>query len=329
MRVVFHGDNAAAFREGFEVAVGLPCKIQVLSDALSEPGEREAYEAAEVVVCAALNSSLPVNRAARLFHVAGAGWNAIDVSLLPQGASLCNCHGHEAPIAEYAFAGILNFRIPFAEADAELRRGDWRHQSGRAGAPTHEEIFGTTLGLLGYGHIGRALAERAHAFGMTVHAVNRSDVSADQLVDRYWPLDQVPAFCAGVDALVASMPLTAETTGLLDAAAIAALPPHAVVVNVGRGPVIEENALYDALAERRIRGAVLDTWWVYPGDETDPTPSLPANLPFHQLENVVMTPHMSGWVSGTLHRRRQLIADNVARLIRGESLFNVVAEGSD
>ncbi len=327
MRVVFHGDNAAAFREGFEAAVGLPCEIRVLSDELSGPGEREAYEAAEVIVCVALNSSLPAPRAARLFHVAGAGWNAIDVSLLPTGARLCNCHGHEAPIAEYAFAGILNFRIPFAEADAELRRGDWRRQSGRADAPMHEEIFGTTLGLLGYGHIGRALAERARAFGMTVHAVNRSDVSGDPLVDRYWPLDRVSEFCASVDALVASMPLTEETTGLLDAAAIAALPPHAVVVNVGRGPVIEESALYDALAERRIRGAVLDTWWVYPGDETDPTPSLPANLPFHQLENVVMTPHMSGWVSGTVRRRRQQIADNVARLIRGEFLINVVAEG--
>lgn len=328
MRVVFHGDNAAAYREGFEASIGRPCEIRVLSNELSEPGEREAFETAEVIVGVALNSRMPAPRTARLFHVGGAGWNTIDVSLLPKGARVCNCHGHEAPIAEYAFAGILNFRIPFAEADAELRRGDWRQQSGRAGAPMHEEIFGTTLGLLGYGHIGRALAERARAFGMTVHAVNRSDVSADPLVDRYWPLDRVPEFCAGVDALVASMPLTEETTGLLDTAAIAALPPHAVVVNVGRGPVIEENALYNALAERRIRGAVLDTWWVYPSDEADPTPGLPANLPFHQLENVVMTPHMSGWVSGTVRRRGQQIADNVARLIRGEPLTNVVAEGN-
>ena len=326
MRVVFHGDNAAAYCDGFEESLGMPCEIRVLSDDLSAPGEAEAFQAAEVIVGVSLNAKLPAPGAVRLYHVGGAGWNGIDISRLPKGVPVCNCHGHGAPIAEYALTGILNFRIPFAQADAELRRGDWLRLAGRAGAPLHEEIYGSTLGLLGYGHIGRAVAERARAFGMTVHAVNRSDVSADPLVDRYWPMDRVAEFCAGIDALVVSMPLTEGTTGLLDAAAITALPVHAVVVNVGRGPVIEEKALYDALAQRRIRGAVIDTWWVYPSDESDRP--LPSNLPFHELDNVVMTPHMSAWVQGLIDRRRQSIADNVARLIRGEPLADQVAEGT-
>lgn len=328
MKIVFHGDNAAAYREGFEDALGLPCEVRVLSDGLGGAGEAEAFRAADVIVGVSLNASLPKPEAVRLYHVGGAGWNGIDISRLPRGVPVCNCHGHGPPIAEYTLAGIINFRMPFAAADAELRRGDWRQLAGRAGAPIHDEVFGSTIGLMGYGHIGRAIAERARAFGMTVHALNRSDVSADPLVERYFPMDRVAEFCAGVDALVVSMPLTDETTGLLDAAAISALPGHAVIVNVGRGPVIDEQALYDALAGRRIRGALLDTWWRYPGTDDAPGTVMPSNLPFHELDNVVMTPHMSAWVQGLLYRRRDLVAANVARLIRGEPLADQVAEGS-
>jgi phosphoglycerate dehydrogenase-like enzyme len=97
------------------------------------------------------------------------------------------------------------------------------------------------------------------------------------------------------------------------------------VVNVGRGPTIDEEALYDALKSRRIGGAIIDTWYRYP-QAGDATP-LPSKLPFHELSNVLMTPHMSGWTSGTIRRRQAVIAGNIRRRFSGEPLENVVRRG--
>jgi phosphoglycerate dehydrogenase-like enzyme len=124
------------------------------------------------------------------------------------------------------------------------------------------------------------------------------------------------------DAIVNTLPLTDETRGLIGEAELAAMRPVAVILNVGRGAVIDEAALFAALAGRRIGGAIIDTWYVYPGSR-HPDP-LPARLPFHELDNVTMTPHMSGWTYGTIRRRRETIADNVNRCASGDDLINRV-----
>ena len=98
--------------------------------------------------------------------------------------------------------------------------------------------------------------------------------------------------------------------------------PDAVLFNVGRGGVIEEAALYDALAGKRIAGAVIDTWYQYP--EPGESRSMPSKLPFHALKNIVMTPHMSGWTGGTIRRRQQVMAENILRRMRGDACVNVV-----
>ena len=96
----------------------------------------------------------------------------------------------------------------------------------------------------------------------------------------------------------------------------------AVILNVGRGPTIDERSLYEALASQRIAGAVIDTWYNYPSPD-HPT-ILPSRYPFHELPNVVMTPHMSGWTAGTINRRKQAIADNIIRRAAGRPCVNVV-----
>ena len=128
---------------------------------------------------------------------------------------------------------------------------------------------------------------------------------------------------ASADAIVVSLPLLPETRlpGRCGRA-VAAMRPDGVIVNVGRGPVIDEAALYHALHERRIGGAIIDTWYVYP-TAAEPAP-LPCRQPFHQLDNVVMTPHMSGWTTGMIRRRQETVAGNIRRLGRGEPLVNVV-----
>jgi len=121
---------------------------------------------------------------------------------------------------------------------------------------------------------------------------------------------------------VVSLPLTPETRGLVGAEALAAMRPTATIVNVGRGPVIDEQALFDVLVQGRIGGAVIDTWYAYPTAGRPQT--APGHLPFETLANIVMTPHMSGWTEGTVRRRQETIAENIRRLASGSPLLNVV-----
>ncbi|RXT56207.1 phosphoglycerate dehydrogenase [Bosea sp. Tri-44] len=321
MRIIFHGENAASFSHDFRELVGGEADIRILPDALGDEADRRAYAEADVIVGVKFDSTLPRPQGLKLFHVPGAGYDAVDLKALPAGASICNCFGHEQAIAEYVMSALLARHVPLADADRRLRQGDWAYW---AGAPdrVHGEIAGKTIGLLGFGHIGKAIARRAKAFEMGVHVANRSPVETSELVDASFTLDRLADFWGGCDAIVVSVPLTPDTKSLVAEAAFTAMRPDAVIFNVGRGPIIDEAALYAALKENRIGGAVIDTWYRYPGP-ADANP-LPATLPFHELPNIVMTPHMSGWTGGTIRRRQQTIADNIRRSIAGEPLVNLV-----
>jgi phosphoglycerate dehydrogenase-like enzyme len=320
MKIVFHGQNAANFRENFEQLAGTSHAIFDLSDALNAPGEREHFKSAEVIVGVALNAQHPAPKALRLYHAPAAGIDAINLDLLPPTATLCNCFGHETAIAEYVMSALLMRHAPIAKADAELRQEKWTYWAGRPNA-LRTELGSQTIGLLGFGHIGNAIAARAKAFGMRVHAANRSPVN-DPLVDHYFPLSALREFMGSVDIVVVSLPQTPETTGFVGAPEIAAMRANGLILNVGRGPVIDEAALYNALAQQRIGGAIIDTWFQYP---TAQKPECaPSRFDFASLENVVMTPHMSGWTQGTVSRRQQTIADNIERLASGQALVNVV-----
>jgi phosphoglycerate dehydrogenase-like enzyme len=317
MKIVFHGNNAATFQPGFAGLLAAPHEITILSDTLDGAGEAAVFSAADVVIGVKLTPAHPT-LAARLYQVPGAGYDGIDLSVLPPGCTLCNCFGHEAAIAEYVMAALLARHVPLATADAQLRQGDWHYW---AGGPDglRTELGAQSIGIVGYGHIGKAVAARAAAFGMAVHVANRSPVAGDHLAASYG-LDALPDMLGHVDIVINTLPLTDTTRGLIGARALAALQPHAIVMNVGRGAVIDEDALYGALSEARIGGAILDTWYVYPTPAA-PHP-LPSNKPFHLLPNVTMTPHMSGWTEGTIARRRAAMAENVNRLAEGHDVIN-------
>ncbi|KPF67653.1 phosphoglycerate dehydrogenase [Bosea sp. AAP35] len=325
MRIIFHGDNAASFSKGFADLVGGGAQVAILPDALATPADREAYAQADAIIGVKFDAGLPKPKGLKLFHVPGAGYDAVDLALLPAQTSVCNCFGHEQAISEYVMSALLARAIPLSDADQKLRQGDWAYW---AGSPdrVHGEIAGQTIGLLGFGHIGKAIARRAKAFEMTVHVANRSPVATSDLVDRAFTLDELAAFCGSVDVVVVSVPLTPDTTGIIDAAALAAMKPDSVIVNVGRGPTIDEAALFEALKAGRIGGAIIDTWYRYP-NPAEPT-ILPSRLAFHELSNVLMTPHMSGWTSGTIRRRQHTMADNIKRCLEGAALTNVVREGN-
>lgn len=320
LRIVFHGDNARNFRAGFDHLIGPEHQIIDLSEALDQDGERAHFETADVVIGVKLGTQHPRPLSARLYHAPAAGTDAIDTGRLADATSLCNCFGHEDAIAEYVMAALLMRHVPIAQADADLRRQRWTYWAGRPGA-LRTELGLQAIGLLGFGHIAKAVAARAKAFGVRVHVANRSAISHGQ-VDRSFGLEQLAEFMGSVDAVIVTLPLTDSTTGLVGADALAAMRPDAVIVNVGRGPVIDEQALFDALAQRCIGAAIIDTWYSYP--TLDRPECAPSRLDFASLSNVVMTPHMSGWTNGTVHRRQQTMADNITRLAEGRELLNVV-----
>jgi phosphoglycerate dehydrogenase-like enzyme len=321
MRIVFHGENAAAFSSGFAALAGKGAEIVILPDRLETAADREAFAGADVIIGTLFDTSLPRPEGLRLYQVPAAGYDRIDLDALPAGTVVCNCFGHQHAIAEYVMAALLQRYVPLTDADRRLRQGEWAYW---AGAPerAHQEMAGSTIGVLGFGHIGKAVAARARAFDMLVHVANRSPVTEHGLIDRAYSLAELPTFWGSVDSIVVTLPLTPETRGIVDAAAFARMLADAVLINVARGPVVDEQALYDALRERRIGGAVIDTWYQYPAPGQ--LHCAPSKLPFHELTNIVMTPHMSGWTSGTIRRRQQAMAENIRCCMRGEPCHDVV-----
>jgi phosphoglycerate dehydrogenase-like enzyme len=180
-----------------------------------------------------------------------------------------------------------------------------------------EELGGKTVGIVGYGEIGRAVAERAKPFGCKIVALRRKPENSadDPLVDRAYAPSQINEMLAACDFVVAAAPLTLETRGLIGGAQIAVLKPSAVVINIGRGPVIDEPALVAALESGKIRGAALDVFTVEP---------LPAGHAFYKLQNVLLSPHSADHTPGWRDRAFQCFLDNFARFRKGEPLENVV-----
>ncbi|TMH05570.1 MAG: phosphoglycerate dehydrogenase, partial [Betaproteobacteria bacterium] len=163
MRIVFHGENAASFSHDFQRLVGEAAQISVLPDVLTDSAHSQTYGAADVIVGGRFSADLPQPRQLQLFHVPGAGYDAVDLDAVPDSAVVCNCFGHEQAIAEYVMAALLERHVPLADADRHLRQGEWTYG---AGSPerVHAELAEKTIGLLGFGHIGKAIAARAKAF---------------------------------------------------------------------------------------------------------------------------------------------------------------------
>lgn len=233
-----------------------------------------------------------------------AGTERIDRSALPANVPVINGGGTEEPIAEYLIGMLVAMRRHLFEGDRKLRSGEWTHTFWGKGFV--EEVYGSTLGLIGYGRIGRETAKRAAAFGMTCRAVTlhpeRHGASVDALTDAA----AVDALVSESDAVAICCELSDLTRGLIDARRFALMKPNAVLINVARGPIVVERDLYQSLCDRRIAGAVIDVWYRYPASQGER--AMPSTYPFADLDNVIMTPHNSGWTKPAMERRIEMIA---------------------
>lgn len=242
-------------------------------------------------------------------------WSAgVDAWLFPELVAsdvvLTNSKGvYSAALGEFALLGMLYFAKSVPRLRREQAAGKW--------SPFEmERIEGQTVGIVGYGDIGRAVAIRAQAMGMGIFATKRRVLAeADSVVERYFQPAATREMLALCDYVVVAAPLTAETRHMIGDAEFAAMKPTAVLINVGRGPVVDTEALVRALREGRIRGAVLDV--------VDPEP-LPKEHALYAMENVLISPHCADVVAGWKAEAMRLFLEQYGRFERGEPLLNVV-----
>jgi phosphoglycerate dehydrogenase-like enzyme len=214
-------------------------------------------------------------------------------------------------LGEFVLGAMLHFAKGFRAMVRNQEAGRW--------APFDvQEISRQTVGIVGYGDIGRAVASRARAMGMQVLALKRHAPpadSADAFADRVFGPENRLEMLARSDYVVVTAPLTPETRGMIGEPEFAAMKPGAVVINVGRGPVIDEAAMVRALTERRIQGAALDVF--------DQEP-LPEGHPFYQLDNVLLSPHCADHTSTWIDDGMRFFLTQFERYRKGEPLLNVV-----
>jgi len=229
-----------------------------------------------------------------------------------------NLHHNAAPVAEMALALLLAAAKSIIPTDRLLRLGDWspRYQTERPAL-----LAGQTALILGYGAIGREVARLCRALGMQVLATRRhvSTVSTG-LEDEVHPPEALRDLLPRANAVIVCLPLTPATTGLIGTEELALLPPGATLVNIGRASVIEEAALYQALSSGALHAAGLDVWYSYPSDEASRLHTPPSAYPFHQLDNVVMSPHRAGHAGPTERLRMEHLAASLNAAARGDTI---------
>jgi phosphoglycerate dehydrogenase-like enzyme len=289
------------------------------------PGRRlDALAGADVVVCSSLGPAEAEAAArARLVHVTGAGYDKISFPHLRPTVLVANTFHHARPIAEHVLMVTLMLSRNVLAADREVRQGQWRTIATADDVPFHPVLADLTLGLVGLGSIGAEVARVGGALGMKVRAVRRNPSAAPPpgvRLDWVGGNHELHGLLAASDVVVVTVPLNSGTTGMIGAAELSAMKPSAFLMNVARGPVVDQAALYAALKERRIAGAGLDVWWGLPADGMVP----PAELPFASLPNTVLTPHHSGHARTTFENRAADIAANIGLLARGGKIMNLV-----
>jgi phosphoglycerate dehydrogenase-like enzyme len=229
--------------------------------------------------------------------------------LSESSVQLTNGSGVFSPsLGEFTVGAILYFAKDFRRMIRNQMAGRWE-----AFDVTMAE--GKTVGIVGYGDIGRAVAARVRPLGMKVLALKRHTAHVDPLVDEIFGPEKRVEMISRTDYIVVATPLTAETRGMIGEAEFAAMKPTAVVINVGRGPVIDEKAIVRALTEGRIKGAALDVF--------DQEP-LPQGHPFYSLENVLLSSHCADHTPDWLDNAMNLFIEQFERYRKGEPLLNIV-----
>jgi phosphoglycerate dehydrogenase-like enzyme len=324
MNVVFFGDMACRIGRALPPDAAAVTEVHFIDRTAAASDQAAVLARAEVLVSMVYDARLAAATARlRLLQVPGIGLDHVDAALLPAGAALAVCRGHEDAVVEYVLAEAIAWRRGLTRLAGEFRAGDWSGSS-RTGGPTTRELSGTPALVIGAGAMGRRLAQALKWFGVEVVCCTRHPESVPQDV-RAIAYDGLGEALANAELVVLACALDERTRALLGASQLAQMRGDALLVNVARAECIDEQALFEACRDRRIAGAVLDVWYAYPG--ADQAATRPSKFPFDSLGNVVMTPHISAWTNGVIERRARAIGNNLLALHRGDTLHDTVRPG--
>lgn len=311
MKIVVGDRNVLPHLEQFEA--GLPADSEVIwcvpfdeSRVIDVLADADVYVGGKF--SAAMGAAAPN---LRMVHVAGAGTDNVDRSGLGPDVQVCTTFHHEQSIAEYVVAATVMLRRKFLEQDRALRFGVFATAVYDPTIAQPLSLSGARIGFVGFGHIGRRTWQLFRAYGAVGAAVTGSGRAPDEGLQWASGTDDLGSLVDFADVLVVSAPLNERTRGMIGAEELSRLGSEGVLVNVGRGPLVQEQPLFDALSRKEIAAAAIDVWYRYPGPDGVGEPSV---LPFRDLDNVLMTPHSSGVTHNTFVGRVADIASNIDAL---------------
>ncbi|MEM8859610.1 MAG: NAD(P)-dependent oxidoreductase [Chloroflexota bacterium] len=215
-----------------------------------------------------------------------------------------NCHYHSGFVAEYAFSMMLALAKDLGRKERSLRQGDWhpRYRPSRAMIMANKTVL-----IMGYGAIGQEIGRLCRALGMQVLATRRKITEPEHGENEtVYPANELQTLLPTCDVLINALPLTPDTEGLIGAEEIAQLKSTALIINIGRAKTFDEAALYEALVSDQILGAAFDVWYRYPENKLARAATFPSAYPFHQLENMLLSPHNSAALLDNEHLDYQI-----------------------
>ncbi len=286
---------------------------------LDEAGRREALRRAEVLLAWDLPPEIPDGALAdaphlKLVQLLSAGVDAVDFSAIPERLIVAsNAGAYAGAMSEHVMAMMLSLAKRLPQRHAALAAGRFDKWEPAL------VLDGAVCGILGFGGIGIATARLMRAFGARIYAVNR-DGRTDEPVEFAGTIADLDQVLAAADMLLVSLPLTLSTRGLLGKREFSLMKPAGILVNVARGAIIDQAALYEHLRANPQFSAGIDTWWEEPAGEAP----FHTDYPFFELPNVLGSPHNSSIVSGTMLAAAQIAARNVSRYLRNDPLAGVV-----
>ncbi|NTV43860.1 MAG: hydroxyacid dehydrogenase [Syntrophobacteraceae bacterium] len=306
-------------REIFLEVLGDQAEVAFLAE-IPGTARMEAIQKAEVLICWSPAKEFQASEydhlgEARLIQLLTAGADHVPFGFLPSSPVMAsNVGAYAEPMAEHVLALALALAKRLLINHAKLQVGDFDQST------KNRMLKGLVCGILGYGGIGRAVAALMGPLGLKIHAVNTSGKTPDP-VDIVGTLDDLEQVLRNADVLVVALPLTRHTRGLLDERRLSWMKTDAILINVARGAIIDEEALYRRLQENPSFMAAIDTWWIEPASHGE----FRVNYPFFSLPNFLGSPHNSPVVPGTLLGAIRTACENVLRFLRGEPARGIIS----
>ncbi len=271
-----------------------------------------------------LKVDIPITKKLKLIHLPGSGTDGVDFSKVPNGCKVCNVYEHEIAISEFIIANLLNWEIKLINKLENFKKYNWKDSMLFSKNP-HGELNNKKVAILGYGRIGKELTKKLTVFNSHTTIITRKKIKKEKVFNRNILISNIKKNIKDFDYFIVACDLNKSTFNLISKKEIKLMKKNCVIVNVARGPIVNEQDLYNALKNNLIGGAIIDTWWRYPEIKNKEN-FKPSRFDFGKLKNIVMTPHLSALSSNLLERRIKVISKNILALKRNKKLMNIVYE---